>query len=136
MTEQLDTHLPWIKGELAASPAATLAVSLDQLGHTAASHEIGVDLVREFAREIDLEAIGGQLAKDIGLLREAQDILEHRTPILGMSYFNFSLNIRDCGWNLSDFAHVRLAREVIARVTAAEPRLGRIILERPALVPF
>lgn len=136
MIGQFDSHLPWIKGELAASPAAALAVSLGQLQHSALSHELGLDLVEEFAQALDPDALDGQLAGDIRIFQGALDILEGRTPILGMGYSNFILNVRDCGWELNTFVSEQLGLDVIARILAAAPRLARIIARRPALVPF
>lgn len=136
MSGRFDAHLPWIKSELAANPAAALAISLSDLSHTADSHDLGLDLILDFAAAADPAAPDSPFFEDISLLRGAQDILDHRAPILGMSYLNFVVNVRDCGWSLSDFVPGRLARDVIARIVSAEPRLARIISERPALVPF
>ncbi|MBE4720497.1 hypothetical protein [Pseudarthrobacter sp. AB1] len=136
MSGQFDSHLPWIKAELAANPTAALALSIGQLRHAALSHEMGLDLIEEFAQAIEVEALEIPVADDIRLFRDALGILDGRTPILGMGYFNFTLNVRDCGWQLSTFVSEQLGLDMVARIVAANPRLGRIIADRPALVPF
>lgn len=136
MSGTFDQHLALIKADLAADPIASLAISFDVLGGAPDSHAIGLDLVEEFVAAIDPGTLEGELAEDVSVFRDAMAILNGRAPILGMGYGNFSLNVTDCGWELSEFGPASCARDLINRITAAAPRLGQIIRDRPALVPF
>lgn len=136
MSGAFDRHLARIKAELATDRVASLAISIERLHHEMDSHAIGLDLVEEFAAAIDPDTLEGELAEDVAVFRDAMAILNGRAPILGMGYGNFSLNVTDCGWELSEFGPASCARDLIDRITAAAPRLERIIRHRPALVPF
>jgi hypothetical protein len=82
-------------------------------------------LVGEFVQAIDAGELNGQLAKDTRVLQEALGILEGRATILGMAYSNFTLNVRDCGWELNTFVSGQLALDVVARILTAVPPWSR-----------
>ncbi|WP_043795021.1 hypothetical protein [Pseudarthrobacter chlorophenolicus] len=121
-----------LKERIAADPEARFAISLDRLAYAKDNHRLGSDLVRTFVRTVDRAQLTGQLAHDVATLRGGMQAITGRKEVLGRRYSQLAVAVRDAGGSLFDFESDAWAREVTARIGAADEDLARRIAERSA----
>lgn len=126
------TLLTTTKARIAADAETRFAISLDRLAYAKDNHLLGSDLVRTFVRNVDRTTLAGQLAEDVVTFRGGLQAITGRKEILGTRYGALAVTVRDAGGSLFDFESDAWAREVTARIGAADEDLARRIAERSA----